>query len=279
MLAEFIWDFNPDLIEIGPFTIRYYGVIFMLSIVAGMFFWTRQMRRGGYSRDVADGFFLWGVLAVVIGARLGHCFFYYTDYYLAHLREVLLPNIFEQRGLSGLSSHGATVGLTLTLIIYSVVRKLPVLDITDRFAMSAACGATGVRLGNFLNSEIVGRATDLPWAVHFIRSEDYGDVPRHPSQLYEFALGIFVLLTLLLVDKLAGKEKRPRALMTGLFLTLYFAGWFCVEFVKEYHINDFRANSPLTMGQYLSIIPFTAGVILLIYASFNARKAKRAAAA
>lgn len=271
MLAEFTWNLKPVLIEMGPFAIRYYGVIFVLTLLAGYAFWTKQMRRGGYDSVVIEGFFFWGLIAVIVGARLGHCFFYNADYFLANPTEILI--IWK----GGLSSHGATIGLTAVLIFYALARKAPILDITDRFAMSAACGAAGIRLGNFLNSEIVGRATNLPWGVKFLRYEQF-PIPRHPSQLYEFALGIFVLLTLLLVDKLAGKEKRPRGLMTGLFLTLYFAGRFCVEFVKEYHINDFRANSPLTMGQYLSIIPFTVGVILLIYAGFNARKAKLAAA-
>ncbi|GAG14383.1 unnamed protein product, partial [marine sediment metagenome] len=129
-------------------------------------------------------------------------------------------------------------------------------------AMSAAVGAAGIRLGNFLNSEIVGRPAAVPWAVRFTL-HDGGVVARHPSQLYEFAMGLSVLGLLILADRLAGREKRPRALMTGLFLTLYFAGRFCVEFFKEYHIDALRGG--LTMGQYLSIIPFCCGVALLIW--------------
>jgi phosphatidylglycerol---prolipoprotein diacylglyceryl transferase len=278
MLAEFVWNLDPVFLEfepikignyqLGPLMIRYYGLIFVLTLLGAYWFWIKQMARGGYPKRIAESFFIWGVVAVVVGARLGHCFFYRADYFLANPHEIL----FFWEG--GLASHGATVGLTVLLILFSRVHKLPILDITDRFAMSAAVGAAGVRLGNFLNSEIVGRATDLSWAVHFVQSKDFNDVPRHPSQLYEFAMGITVLLLLILADKLAGKEKRPRAMMTGLFLTLYFAGRFCVEFFKEYHIDDFANKSVLTMGQYLSIIPFAIGIGLLIYSGLRAKKAR-----
>jgi len=283
MLAEFIWNLNPILLRIEFFEpkdpnsfwaafssleIRYYGLVFVLTLLTAFAFWMKQMKRGGYSTKVAESFFLWGIVAVVVGARLGHCFFYNAAHYIRHPEEVFL----FWKG--GLASHGATVGLTVGLILYSLRHKLPILDITDRFAMSAAVGSAGVRLGNFLNSEIVGRPTDVPWAILFAQSKDFNDVPRHPSQLYEFAMGITVLLLLILADKLAGKEKRPRAMMTGLFLTLYFAGRFCVEFFKEYHIEDLSDKSPLTMGQYLSIIPFGVGVLLLIYSAIRAKRAK-----
>jgi phosphatidylglycerol:prolipoprotein diacylglycerol transferase len=269
MLAEFIWDLNPVIpIEIGPLQIRYYGLIFVLTLLTAYAFWMKQMKRGGYPKQTSEAFFLWGIIAVVVGARLGHCFFYRADHFLANPHEILL---FWQ---GGLASHGATVGLVIALILYSLRHKLPILDITDRFAMSAAIGAAGVRLGNFMNSEIVGRPTDVPWAVLFMRAGKFSDVPRHPSQLYEFAMGVTVLLLLILADKLAGKEKRPRAMMTGLFLTLYFAGRFCVEFFKEYHIEDLSDRSPLTMGQYLSIIPFAAGVAMLIYSAIRVKRSK-----
>jgi hypothetical protein len=134
------------------------------------------------------------------------------------------------------------------------------LEGADRFAFSAALGATLVRLGNFFNSEIVGRKTDGSWGVRFPNfGPDAGNPPlRHPSQLYEVAMGLFVMLCLYIVDKKAGEEKRPRGLLISVFFVVYFAGRFSVEFVKEY--QKLPESSPLTMGQYLSIPAFLLGV-------------------
>jgi len=266
MLAAFNWNLDPVLVEtgkveiwghtFGPLMIRYYGVVFVVTILVAFQFWKSQMRRGGHSEGIVHGFFVWGVAAVIIGARLGHCFFYDASFYLSH------PELIPQFWRGGLASHGAAIGLITALILYARRHRLPILDVIDRFAMSAAMGAAGIRLGNFLNSEIAGRPTSVPWAVRFMLYEE-NPIPRHPSQLYEFAIGLSVLAVLVLADRLAGKEKRPRGLMAGLFLTLYFAGRFCVEFFKEYHIEALRGG--LTMGQYLSIIPFICGVVMLIW--------------
>jgi phosphatidylglycerol:prolipoprotein diacylglycerol transferase len=265
MLATFVWNPEPVIVPLGPVNIRWYGLIFVITILVGYAFWTWQMKRGKYSEKITAGFFTWGVLAVIVGARLGHCFFYNAKYYLAHPVDILK---FTQ---GGLASHGATLGLAIVLFLYSKLNKLSVLDIMDRFAMSAACGAAGVRMGNFINSEIVGRPTDVPWAVCFPRFDGGELIPRHPSQLYEFTLGLFVLATLLVVDRLAGKERRPRGLMTGTFLAVYFAGRFCVEFFKEYHRSDLKGLQGLTMGQYLSLLPFLAGVLLIMLAIIRGR--------
>jgi prolipoprotein diacylglyceryl transferase len=166
----------------------------------------------------------------------------------------------------GLASHGALVGIVTALILYARHQKRPALEFMDRFAFSAAVGAAGIRLGNFFNSEIVGRVTNLPWAVTFQRYDaDNGlpPTPRHPSQLYEFAIGLAVLGILILVDRRAGREKRPMGLMTGVFLTAYFIGRFSVEFVKAPQGID--NHWPLTMGQILSIPGLLAGLMLLIW--------------
>jgi prolipoprotein diacylglyceryl transferase len=147
-------------------------------------------------------------------------------------------------------------------------------------AMPAALGSAAVRLGNFFNSEIVGRPTDLPWAVRFpihdCRSQSLcsAAVPRHPSQLYEFALGMLVLLGLFLIDRWAGKEKRPLGLLAGMFFVLYFTGRFLVEFVKEYQVDTLVVeSSTLTMGQYLSIPMVLFGVLLVAWSLAKRRNA------
>jgi phosphatidylglycerol---prolipoprotein diacylglyceryl transferase len=255
MLAELTWNLDPVMIDLGPLQIRYYGLIFAITLLIGYQLWRWQMRRGGYPVRLADRMLTWGVLAILAGARLGHVFFYHPEQYLKDPISIL------EFWKGGLASHGATVGLSVAVILFAVIHKLPLLDIFDRMAIPASVGSAGIRLGNFLNSEIVGRATDLPWAVRFIRY-DNGAVARHPSQLYEFAMGLCILALLLLADRLAGREKRPRGLLAGLFFTLYFAGRFSVEFVKEYHTLE---SSYLTMGQYLSVVPFLLGLGLLTW--------------
>ncbi len=258
-----VFDLDPTLLHLGPFELRYYGIIFAVMLYIGFILWRRQMMRGGHSEELADKFLMWGVVAVLAGSRLGHCFFYEPERYLADPISIL----YVWKG--GLASHGATVGLVIALVSFARKYKVPIVEILDRFSMSAAVGAAAVRLGNFFNSEIVGRATDLPWAVRFVR-HDGGRIARHPSQLYEFTLGMLVLLALVLADRFAGKEKRPRGLLASLFLILYFSGRFTVEFVKEYQVDKLISDdSFLTMGQYLSIIPVVAGFALLAWTLKN----------
>ena len=252
----FEFNLDPTILHMGALQLRYYGLIFASMLYVGFLIWRVQMLRGGYAEDLADRFMLWGILAVLIGSRLGHCFFYDPERYLNDPIQIL------QFWKGGLASHGATIGLVVAMLIFSIKYKMRFLEVLDRFSMSSAVGAAAVRLGNFFNSEIVGRQTDLPWAVKFLR---YDNNCRHPSQLYEFALGLFVLLSLYLADRFAGKEKRPLGMMAGLFLVLYFTGRFFVEFVKEYQ-TDLQQKEFLTMGQYLSIVPFTIGLGLLIWA-------------
>ena len=268
MVDGIIFDLDPIIWQWGPLQLRYYGIIFVIMLYLGYFLWRWQILRGGYKIEIAQNFLIIGVLAVLVGARLGHCFFYETEFYLTHPIEIF------KTWNGGLSSHGATIGLVLALVLYARHYKINALEVTDRFSFAAATGAALVRLGNFINSEIVGRATDLPWAVRFVR-HDNGVVARHPSQIYEFLLGILVFVVLLIADRRFGKEQRPMGLLTGLFLTVYFAGRFVVEFFKEYQTLD---SSALTMGQYLSIIPFLAG-LLLLWQVKKQNRAKRVKAA
>jgi prolipoprotein diacylglyceryl transferase len=233
-------------------------------IYLGFLLWRKQMRRAGYEAAMTERFLYWGLIAVVAGSRLGHCLFYEPQRYLADPVSILF--IWE----GGLSSHGATIGLVLALLLYASKNKLWLTDVLDRFSMSAAVGAAAVRLGNFLNSEIVGRPSDVPWAIVFPRF-DCGSaqicpaaVPRHPTQLYEVGIGLLVLFTLWCVDLLAGKERRPRGLLASIFLIEYFMLRFVVEFFKEGQTPwDHRF---LTMGQFLSIPGIVAGFALLEWA-------------
>ncbi|MDJ0765289.1 MAG: prolipoprotein diacylglyceryl transferase [Myxococcota bacterium] len=255
-----VFNLDPTIVRLGPLQLRYYGIIFATMLYIGFIIWRRQMLRGGYAVEIAEKFLMWGVIAVLAGARLGHCLFYEPERFLKDPITIL----YVWKG--GLASHGATIGLVIALVWFARRYKVPIIEVLDRFSMSAAVGAASVRLGNFFNSEIVGRETDVPWAVRFVRY-DGGGVARHPSQLYEFFFGLLVLATLYLVDRIAGREKRPRGLLAGTFLVLYFLGRFLIEFVKEYQVDRLiEKESFLTMGQYLSILPFLCGVAMLVWA-------------
>lgn len=269
----FVFDLNPVMLDLSFVQIRYYGLIFALTLLAAYLIWRWQNRRAGVQNVQAEAILIYGIIGTVVGARLGHCLFYnWNDVFSKDPISILY--IWQ----GGLSSHGATIGILLALLIYSLRYNFTYLLVTDRFTFSAAVGAAGIRLANFLNSEIVGRVTNVPWAVRFVRYHEPSGLPpqpRHPSQLYEFAIGIFVLLVLLLVDRLAGKEKRPLGLLTGVFMTLYFSLRFCVEFFKEYQTTtaDGIARHGATMGQYLSILPIFLGLGLLLYAFTRGKRA------
>lgn len=254
-----VWDIDPVIIELGPaLAVRYYGVFFALVFIGGFLLFRWQVLRGGGTEDDAYNFLMPGVLGVVVGARLGHVLFYNLERALSDPWWVF--KIWE----GGLSSHGATIGLIAALAYYSWRYRKPFWECADRFSFSAALGATLIRLGNFFNSEIVGRVTGGDYGIKFPRF-DYGLplslVPyRHPSQFYEAALGILVLTVLLLVDRRYG-EKRPRGLPAALFLICYFSARFLVEFFKERHIIP--DSFPLSMGQLLSIPGILLGAWIL----------------
>lgn len=249
------WNVDPVLIRVGFLQIRYYGLIFALGIFGGYLLWKWQMLRQGYSEKQAEDFVLWGFLAVIVGSRLGHCLFYEPSFYLSHPWEMIA----FWKG--GLASHGAAIALVLTLYIYHRVQKIPLAVVCDCFSLSVAVGATAVRIGNFFNSEIVGRASDVPWAMKFpLYDKQMGysqAILRHPSQLYEVTLGIFVFAVLYFTDRHYGKD-RPTGILGALLLASYFTGRFIVEFFKEFQVpiqDQIWPNFPLTMGQLLSI-PF-----------------------
>jgi len=259
----FVWDPNPEIIRIGAFAIRYYGLLFVVVFIGGFYFLRWQMMRVGWREEDVSDFVIPGMLAVIIGARLGHVIFYEPKYYFSNPVEII------KFWKGGLASHGATIGLILAGLWYSRKKGMSMAEFGDRFSFSAATGASLVRLGNFFNSEIVGRVTDQTWGVKFpLCHEDRGlpldQVPyRHPSQIYEFLMGAAILGILLLVDRRL-KEKRPRGFLISLFLVLYFLARFIVEFFKEFQ-GDVREWHGLTMGQLLSVPLLLAGIAWMVW--------------
>ena len=241
------WRFLPESLDL-----RYYSLLFVGVFLGGYSLLKWQIVRGGGPAEDAGDFIVYGVLGVLVGARLGHVFFYALDQALAD------PLWIFQIWTGGLASHGAVIGLIIAMWLFTKARGIPFLEGSDRFAFSAALGATLVRLGNLMNSEIVGRRVPGDaWGFAFKRFDHEGPVPyRYPTQIAEILLGLTVLGILFLVDKKAGKEKRPRGLLISTFFTVYFIGRFIVEFWKEYE-PPLAAGVPyptsLTTGQLLSL--------------------------
>lgn len=263
---NFTWNVNPEIIALGPFSLRYYGLLFVVVFLGGFYLLKWQMERVGWKEDDVSDFIIPGMLAVIIGARLGHVLFYEPSSYFSQPIEIL------KFWKGGLASHGATLGLIVAIIYFAKKKGMAITEVADRFSFSATLGAALVRLGNFFNSEIVGRITDQSWGVRFPRCHEdrhltaIGEqVPlRHPSQLYEFGMAAFIMLVLWGVDRKLG-EKRPRGLLGALFLSLYFTARFIVEFFKEYQ-TGLKDHQLLTMGQVLSIPIALAGYIWLFIA-------------
>jgi phosphatidylglycerol:prolipoprotein diacylglycerol transferase len=251
-LPKFTWDIDPVFLHIplpwdSELGLRYYSLLFVFVFLGGYALLNWQIRRGGGTEEDAGDFIVYGVIGVLGGARLGHVLFYDLDKALRDPIWVL------KIWTGGLASHGAVIGLIVAMYLFTKRRGIPFLEGSDRFAFSAALGATLVRLGNFFNSEIVGRVTDQSWGVQFPRYDHRAvEVPyRYPSQLFETAMGLVVLGALVFADRAWGKEKRPRGALISLFFALYFPGRFLVEYYKEY--QTLPDTSALTMGQWLSI--------------------------
>jgi prolipoprotein diacylglyceryl transferase len=277
-----IFDVDPVLFSAGPFELRWYGLIFGVMIWLGFFLFYRQTRRGGYSIELVKRYLPWLLLSMIVGARLGHCLFYEPDKFLAEPLRML--KVWE----GGLSSHGATVGILGGMYLFCRYHGIRYADLVDRITFSTAVAAALVRLGNLMNSEIVGARTDLPWGFKFVRhdckeldlcqlfkDEGYLSDPqwgelveatpvRHPTQIYELLIGAVVLATLFVLDRRLGRDRRPVGLLTGAFAITYFGARFLVEFVKERQILGEEVL--LTMGQYMSIPAFLIGVALVIRA-------------
>ena len=283
-----IWN-SPDGFHIGPLNIHYYSLMFVVAFGLGWYILKGIFNREALSLDKLDTIFVWSVFATLIGARLGHVFFYDWEYFRNNLWEIFLPIKLEPElhfiGFAGLASHGAAVGMILTMYFYSknVVKK-PILWTLDRVVIPVASGAVFVRIGNFFNSEILGKVTDSPFGVRFVRdyfsSQDVinqtkmsdidagykaivtdskfanllAQVPlKHPAQLYESFCYLFVFAILFFMYWKTNARNKL-GLLFGTFLVLLWSVRFVVEYVKESQ-KGFGDGTDLSTGQWLSI-PF-----------------------
>jgi len=258
MILDFInWNVSPEIFSLGPVTVRWYGLLFASTFLFGYIIMKKIFDREHISIETLDLLSVYMLAGVILGARLGHVIFYQPEYYIKHPLEVL------QLWKGGLASHGAALGILISLYIFSKKVNKPYIWILDRIVIVVAIGGFLVRMGNLMNSEIVGRITDVPWAFIFVREIPYlGDMPRHPSQIYEGLsyLLLFVLLMWMYFKKNLGEKP---GIIFGVFLIGLFSARFFIEFYKDIQV-DFESDMTLNMGQWLSIPFVLFGIYLLV---------------
>ena len=252
---------NPDLVifSLGPVAIRWYSTCWLVRLVLSYLTVKYLYKKQGIAEEKFEPLFLYCFISILVGARLGHCLFYDPAYYLSswdHFVEMLIPmrhladGSWKFTGYEGLASHGGTLGLIIGLWLYCRNLKMNIWTVLDNIAIATPITACFIRLGNLMNSEIIGKVTDVPWAFIFTKVDQY---PRHPGQLYEaIAYALFFFVGWFLYKK--AKTRVGTGLFFGLCLTLIFTFRFFVEFTKDIQV-DFEAGMPLDMGQLLSI-PF-----------------------
>ncbi|GAB4131268.1 MAG: prolipoprotein diacylglyceryl transferase [Ignavibacteriales bacterium] len=248
------WSVDPEILKLGPFSLRWYGLLFAGAFLISFQIMSKIYRAENKSeKDLNDG--LWAViLGTIIGARLGHCLFYNPIYYLSHPIEIL------QIWKGGLASHGAAIGILTAIYFYTKSRKgISYIWMMDRLVIVVALSGMMIRLGNLFNSEIIGRPTNSSWGFVFTAIDN---VPRHPTQIYEALayLAVFIILYRLYKTKIM---ELKQGYIFGLFLILVFGFRFLVEFLKEDQ-TYFEAYLPLNMGQILSIPLIALGIYLIL---------------
>ncbi|WP_027000696.1 prolipoprotein diacylglyceryl transferase [Eisenibacter elegans] len=278
MLSAIVWSVSPEIIKIGAFSLRWYGLLFAAGFLVGNWIMTRIFAQENKPERDLEQLLIYMVVGTILGARLGHVLFY-GPYFTPDKKGYFdnpLSILYVWEG--GLASHGAAIAILIVLYLYSRTRpEQPFLWVVDRIVIPVALAGGFIRLGNLMNSEIIGRPADLPWSFVFVNSMELSlieaKMPRHPAQLYEalFCFALFGLLTWLYNRQ---KAKTPHGLLLGVFLTLLFTFRFLVEFVKENQVA-FEDQYTLNMGQILSIPAVLGGLALIVWVL---RKAKNQAA-
>lgn len=253
---------DPILFAAGPLEVRWYGALFAIGLLLNYLLLRWVFGKEKFNVADLDSLVLYLFVGLVVGARLGHVFFYNAEYFLSDPIKIL------QIWNGGLASHGAAIGVLLAYLIWTWKHKVKFTKYADYLVLGMPISAGFVRLGNYFNSEIVGKATDGSWGVV---SQRLGEsFPRHPSQFYEAGLS-FTIFAVLIFVYLKWKNRPPLFLMF-LYMGLYFATRFLVEFFKKRH--TISADFPLSMGQMLSILPVLIAIIYLVFYYSKQRKAK-----
>ena len=274
MNVDFIhWNMNPEIINLMGFSLRYYGVLFAGGILLCVYVLKWIFKNENISADKLETLTLYGVVGIFIGARLGHCLFYDPSYYFSHPLEMVLPiqvtesGEYKFTGYQGLASHGGAAGLIIALILYSRKTGESILNTVDLIGVVAPLGSCFIRLGNLMNSEIIGFPANVPWAFVFEREDS---LPRHPAQLYE-AISYLLFFFLILYLYKTNRPNLRNGFFFGLSISLIFIARFFIEFLKERQVA-FEEQMLLDMGQILSIPFVLVGAGFVVY---GLRKTRR----
>lgn len=256
------WD--PALgIELGDYTLRYYSLMFVLAFGIGLQLMKRIYKEDNLAPEMLDKLFVYTIIATILGARLGHVFFYDWAYFKNHLGEILLPvkfNPFRFTGFAGLASHGAAVGIITALYFYSKnILKKPLLFVLDRVGIVVALAGFFIRIGNLMNSEIIGKPTGTDYGFIFTKLGE--DFPRHPTQLYE-AFSYLLIFVCLWYLYWKTDKKQQHGFLFGFFFAVLWSVRFIVEFLKEAQIEE-RGEWSLNTGQLLSIPLILIGIYFM----------------
>jgi len=249
-----VWDVNPEIPFLRQYVpIRYYGLLFTTGLILGYFVVRKLYQKEGLNVVHLDVLTNYIFFATIIGARLGHCLFYEPNYYLNHPLEMMLPikwiaGELTFVGYQGLASHGGTIGGFFAILLFCWKYENPIWATLDKIAIAAPLTSFFIRLGNFMNSEIIGKQTNADWGVIFENVDNY---PRHPAQLYEAIAYLLIFVIVMSVYKKSNYSKST-GFIFGLTLVLIFSARFFIEFVKMNQV-EFEEGMILNMGQILSI--------------------------
>jgi phosphatidylglycerol:prolipoprotein diacylglycerol transferase len=274
MILNYIrWNPDPEIINIFGISIRYYGLLFVSGLILCIYILGWIYKRENISSENLEKLTIYGMIGIIAGARLGHCLFYEPSYYLSHPLEMILPITFPPgggikfTGYQGLASHGGVLGLIIALYYYSRKTKHSMIDTIDLIAVVSGLSFGFIRLGNFMNSEIIGMPTPKTWGVIFERVDN---LPRHPAQLYE-AISYFIIFAFMMILYKKRRDKLKNGFFFGLGSVLFFTTRFVIEFVKEDQVG-FEEGMTFNMGQLLSLPYIAVGIGFIIYGLWKTKK-------
>jgi len=260
LLDEIYHFLDPVAFWVGPFAVRWYGLGYIIGILVGGLIFMRLAKRWKirFTYDALLTLYITSVLGIILGARVGYILFYGAGYYFENPGEIITTSI------SGMSFHGGVMGMAIALFIFSRIYKMPLTSLADLVLIVAPLGIFLVRCANFINGELWGAPTDMPWGVTF---ESGGGIARHPTQLYEALLEGLVMFTVLMILA-RRKPPLPRGSYFGVFFLLYGIFRIAVEFVRQPDVQiGYLAGDWLTMGMVLSLPMVLIGVAMLFYAA------------